>query len=130
MERRTLGWYCAVVVAQSSDTAATANPFAVDPEDDLPVGLQLTLRLRALISTGRLAAGERLPSVRRLADWAGVNTNTVRAVYAGLEDEGLGTGRDIHFICKQTSDLLPALYPRSTRSRRTSWPPACSWRGC
>jgi LacI family transcriptional regulator len=30
---------------------------------------------------------------------------------AGLEDEGLATGRDIHFICKQTSDLLPVLYP-------------------
>ncbi|MBS1894497.1 MAG: GntR family transcriptional regulator [Actinobacteria bacterium] len=81
------------MVAQSSDTAAASNPFAVDPEDDLPVGLQLTLRLRALISTGRLAAGEQLPSVRRLADWAGVNTNTVRAVYAGLEDEGLVAGR-------------------------------------
>ncbi|HEY2477820.1 MAG TPA: GntR family transcriptional regulator [Solirubrobacterales bacterium] len=65
------------------------NPFAVDPDDDLPVGLQLTLRLRALIATGRLPAGEKLPSVRRLAEWAGVNLNTVRAVYAGLEDEGL-----------------------------------------
>jgi LacI family transcriptional regulator len=32
-------------------------------------------------------------------------------VLAGLEDEGLVTGRDVHFICKQTSDLLPALYP-------------------
>ena len=30
---------------------------------------------------------------------------------AGLEDEGLSVGRDIHFICKQTSDLLPTLYP-------------------
>ncbi len=69
------------------------NPFAVDPSDQLPVGLQLTLRLRALIATGRLPAGERLPSVRRLAEWAGVNTNTVRAVYASLEDEGLVTGQ-------------------------------------
>ncbi|MGH2938998.1 MAG: GntR family transcriptional regulator [Solirubrobacterales bacterium] len=69
------------------------NPFAVDPDDQLPVGLQLTLRLRALIATGRLAAGEKLPSVRRLAEWAGVNTNTVRAVYASLEDEGLVVGR-------------------------------------
>ena len=69
------------------------NPFAVDPGDQLPVGLQLTLRLRALIATGRLPAGEKLPSVRRLAEWAGVNTNTVRAVYAGLEDEGLVTGQ-------------------------------------
>jgi LacI family transcriptional regulator len=31
---------------------------------------------------------------------------------AGLEDEGLVMGGDIHFICKQTSDLLPALYPQ------------------
>jgi len=65
------------------------NPFAIDPSDELPVGLQLTWRLRALIATGRLASGERLPSVRRLAEWAGVNLNTVRAVYAGLEREGL-----------------------------------------
>ncbi len=65
------------------------SPFAVDPDDELPVGLQLTLRLRALIATGRLPAGERLPSVRRLAEWAGVNLNTVRAVYAALEGSGL-----------------------------------------
>lgn len=67
----------------------TPNPFAVDPDDELPVGLQLTLRLRALIATGRLPAGERLPSVRRLAEWASVNLNTVRGVYAGLEAAGL-----------------------------------------
>jgi GntR family transcriptional regulator len=73
--------------------ATAPNPFAVDPDDQLPVGLQLTLRLRALIATGRLPAGERLPSVRRLAEWAGVNTNTVRAVYASLEDEGLVAGQ-------------------------------------
>jgi len=69
------------------------NPFAIDPGDELPVGLQLTWRLRALIATGRLASGERLPSFRRLADWAGVNVNTVRAVYAGLEREGLVVSR-------------------------------------
>ncbi|MFT3866461.1 MAG: GntR family transcriptional regulator [Solirubrobacterales bacterium] len=69
------------------------NPFAVDPDDELPVGLQLTLRLRALIATGRLPGGERLPSVRRLAEWAGVNLNTVRAVYAGLEAAGLVRSR-------------------------------------
>lgn len=80
-------------MAQSAIAATAPNPFAVDPDDDLPVGLQLTLRLRALIATGRLPAGEKLPSVRRLAEWAGVNTNTVRAVYASLEDEGLVTGQ-------------------------------------
>jgi DNA-binding transcriptional regulator YhcF (GntR family) len=80
-------------MAQSANAAMAPNPFAVDPDDELPVGLQLTLRLRALIATGRLPAGERLPSVRRLAEWAGVNTNTVRAVYSGLEDQGLVAGQ-------------------------------------
>jgi GntR family transcriptional regulator len=69
------------------------NPFATDPSDELPVGLQLTWRLRALISTGQLARGERLPSFRRLAEWAGVNLNTVRAVYEGLEADGLVVSR-------------------------------------
>src|SRR6476646_4836854 len=77
------------------DVAARAapNPFAIDPSDELPVGLQLTWRLRALISTGQLASGERLPSFRRLAEWAGVNLNTVRAVYEGLEADGLVVSR-------------------------------------
>jgi GntR family transcriptional regulator len=75
-------------MAQWSESAER-NPFATDPSDELPVGLQLSWRLRALIATGRLASGERLPGFRRLSEWAGVNVNTVRAVYAGLEREGL-----------------------------------------
>jgi len=80
-------------MAQRSGPAAAPNPFAIDPTDELPVGLQLTWRLRALISTGQLASGERLPSFRRLAEWAGVNLNTVRAVYEGLERDGLVVSR-------------------------------------
>jgi len=72
---------------------AEPNPFATDPSDELPVGLQLTWRLRALIATGQLRSGERLPSFRRLAGWAGVNVNTVRAVYEALEREGLVVSR-------------------------------------
>ena len=70
-----------------------STPFSTDSNDELPVGVQLSWRLRALIATGRLAAGEKLPSFRRLADWAGVNLNTVRAVYAGLEEAGLVVSR-------------------------------------
>ncbi|HEX6154317.1 MAG TPA: GntR family transcriptional regulator [Solirubrobacterales bacterium] len=65
------------------------NPFRIDPADEVPVGLQLSWRLRALIRTGELGAGERLPSFRRLAEWAGVNVGTVRAVYEALERDGL-----------------------------------------
>jgi DNA-binding transcriptional regulator YhcF (GntR family) len=65
------------------------TPFRIDPDDEVPVGLQLGWRLRALIRTGELGAGERLPSFRRLAEWAGVNVGTVRAVYEALEADGL-----------------------------------------
>jgi DNA-binding transcriptional regulator YhcF (GntR family) len=68
---------------------AQLNPFALDPGSDVPLGVQLNWRLRALVLTGRLAAGERLPSLRRIAGWAGVNVNTVRSVYESLEAEGL-----------------------------------------
>jgi DNA-binding transcriptional regulator YhcF (GntR family) len=71
-------------VAQLEET-----PFQIDPSDELPVGLQLSWRLRALIRTGELGPGERLPSFRQLAEWAGVNVGTVRSVYEGLERDGL-----------------------------------------
>lgn len=74
-------------------TQLEQTPFAIDPRDELPVGLQLSWRLRALIRTGELGAGERLPSFRRLAEWAGVNVGTVRAVYEGLEEDGLVVSR-------------------------------------
>lgn len=70
-------------------TTHSPTPFAVDPADELPVGVQLGWRLRALIVSGRLGAGSRMPSVRALAGWAGVNVNTVRGVYSNLEREGL-----------------------------------------
>jgi DNA-binding transcriptional regulator YhcF (GntR family) len=75
-------------MAQSPQT-----PFAADHAGEMPIGVQLNWRLRALIASGRLAAGERLPSVRDLAEWAGVNVNTVRATYAKLETDGLVTTR-------------------------------------
>jgi DNA-binding transcriptional regulator YhcF (GntR family) len=74
-------------------TQSETNPFLLDPGDELPLGLQLSWRLRALIRTGELGTGERLPSFRRLAEWAGVNVGTVRAVYEALEEDGIVVSR-------------------------------------
>jgi DNA-binding transcriptional MocR family regulator len=41
------------------------------------------------VADGTLRAGDRLPSVRELAEAAGVNVKTARAVYGRLESEGL-----------------------------------------
>jgi DNA-binding transcriptional regulator YhcF (GntR family) len=61
----------------------------VDRRAAVPLGTQLASRIRAAVGEGALAAGDRLPSVRELAESAGVNVNTVRAVYARLESEGI-----------------------------------------
>lgn len=61
--------------------------------EDVPVGVQLAWRLEALIESGRLVRGQRLPGVRELAAGAGVNVNTARAVYRRLEERELVVSR-------------------------------------
>jgi len=66
---------------------------ALDRDADVPVGTQLAWALRARILAGAFAPGERLPGLHQLAGDAGVNVNTVRAVYQRLEHDGLVTTR-------------------------------------
>jgi DNA-binding transcriptional regulator YhcF (GntR family) len=61
----------------------------VDRHAGVPVGAQLAALIRAALRDDTLAPGDRLPSVRELADAAGVNVNTARSVYARLESEGV-----------------------------------------
>ncbi len=53
-----------------------------------PLALQIQEQLRVAIREGRLVAGERLPSTRRLADHLGVSRGTVVEVYEQLVAEG------------------------------------------
>ncbi|MGT2427028.1 GntR family transcriptional regulator [Amnibacterium kyonggiense] len=69
-----------------SDVAAA---FAVDPASPVPPFEQVRARIAAAIRGGELAAGGRLPAVRRLADDLGLAVNTVARTYKELEAEGL-----------------------------------------
>jgi DNA-binding transcriptional regulator YhcF (GntR family) len=62
---------------------------AVDRGAGVPLGAQLVARIRAALSEGALGPSDRLPSVRALAEAAGVNVNTARSVYSRLESEGI-----------------------------------------
>src|SRR3989440_12554250 len=62
---------------------------ADDRGSDHALGTQLMWKLRALIATGSLPPSSRLPGIREVAESAGVNVNTVRAVFARLEEQGL-----------------------------------------
>ncbi|MFC9919794.1 GntR family transcriptional regulator [Agromyces binzhouensis] len=62
---------------------------AIDLSGASPPSDQIAGQLRAQIMTGRLAPGERLPTVRQLARDLGVATGTVAKAYRLLETEGL-----------------------------------------
>ncbi len=98
-------------MAQSSVTSRHRDPaFDLAREDDLPVGGQLAWRLRVLITSGQLRAGDRLPGVRELAGGAGVNVNTARAVYGRLEDDGLIVSRQgLGTFVADTAEAFPEL---------------------
>jgi DNA-binding transcriptional regulator YhcF (GntR family) len=68
----------------------------VDPNDGVPLGVQIVRQVRLAVSAGRLREGDRLPAARELAAQLGVNFHTVRKAYADLAAEGLlevGQGR-------------------------------------
>lgn len=55
---------------------------------DVPIYLQLRNQIVAGISDRRLAPGEKLPTVRALAEELGVNAMTVNKTYQLLKQEG------------------------------------------
>src|SRR5436305_1165740 len=62
---------------------------SIDRASEVPVSTQLIWKLRTLIATGVLPPEARLPGIREVADAAGVDVNTVRSVFARLEEQGL-----------------------------------------
>ena len=58
-------------------------------DNNAPIYIQLVQQLRIHIISGRLSAGERLPSVRDLALQIKVNPNTLQKALSELEDAGL-----------------------------------------
>ena len=61
----------------------------IDPSSGLPVYRQIMEQVRRMIVAGRLSAGERLPSVRELAETLGINPLTVGKAYGELERAGI-----------------------------------------
>lgn len=62
---------------------------AWDLKSDRPIYAQLVEILQRQIVSGHYSPGERLPSVRELAEEAAVNPNTMQKAFAELERGGL-----------------------------------------
>jgi 2-aminoadipate transaminase len=67
-------------------------PLHLQPESHIPLYVQLRDQLRALVHTGELRFGDRIPASRELACQLGVHRTTVANAYAELESEGLIQG--------------------------------------
>ena len=67
-------------------------PLHLQPESHIPLYVQLRDQLRALVHSGELRTGDRIPASRELASQLGVHRTTVANAYAELESEGLIQG--------------------------------------
>jgi len=61
-----------------------------DFDPNIPIYLQIINGIKQDIVTGRLAPGDKLPSVRDQAEALSVNPNTVQRAYQELERAGVG----------------------------------------
>ena len=82
----------------------------VDLASTTPHYEQIRAQLAALVSAGRLADGERLPTVRALANDLGIAAGTVARAYRELEAGGLAVTR------RRVGTVVTA--PPASRGRR------------
>lgn len=68
----------------------------IDSVSAVPPFEQLRVQIRDQVRSGELAAGSRLPTVRRLADELGIAPGTVARAYRELESDGVLEGRGRH----------------------------------
>jgi GntR family transcriptional regulator len=67
--------------------------FRLDQRSNVVPYLQLVEQVRRALRTGLLEPGDRLPTVREVAETVAINPNTVLKAYRELEHEGLVEGR-------------------------------------
>jgi GntR family transcriptional regulator len=78
----------------------------IESTSGVPITRQIAEQIRAGCASGSLRPGDRLPSVRQLAQELAVNQNTVLRVYERLTSEGLLERR--HGDGTYVADRLPS----------------------
>lgn len=77
-------------------------------DSDRPIFLQIVNRIQIDIISGKYHPGDRLPSVRELAQEAAVNPNTMQKAFAELERTGLVYSKRTsgRFITEDTTMIM------------------------
>jgi DNA-binding transcriptional MocR family regulator len=98
-------------------------PLQLQPESHVPLYIQVRDQIRALVHTGELRVGDRIPASRELAAHLGVHRTTVANAYAELESEGLiqgHVGRGT-FVLAHTNGGAITPPPPATRNGSVRW---------
>jgi GntR family transcriptional regulator len=61
----------------------------ITSNDGQPIYRQIVQQMKLLVAAGRLAPGDELPAIRKLAEELVINPNTVARAYRELETAGL-----------------------------------------
>ena len=78
--------------------------------DGIPIYLQIVKEIKGAMMSGKLKGGDKLPSVREIAEQYRVNPNTVQRVFMELDKQGLTYAeRGIGTFVKMESGLLEDL---------------------
>jgi DNA-binding transcriptional regulator YhcF (GntR family) len=80
-------------------------------DDSKPIYLQIAQRIKEQIASGELPPGGKIPTVREIAETAGVNPNTVQRALSDLENAALVAaerGNGGRFVSKNP-DILKKL---------------------
>lgn len=99
----------------------------IDPRSPVPPYAQLRQQVTALVLGGGLARGDRLPSIRQLANDLGIAGGTVARAYRELESDGVVTTHGRHGTVidgpprqpAPTPDLMEAAHSYAGRATRT-----------
>jgi DNA-binding transcriptional regulator YhcF (GntR family) len=76
----------------------------------IPIYLQIVKEIKGAMISGKLKGGDRLPSVREIAEQYQVNPNTVQRVFMELDKQGLTySERGIGTFVKDEPGLLEVL---------------------
>lgn len=89
-----------------TDEANPLEGFELDYDSGLPVWIQVKNRIAYLIGSGDYSAGDKLPTVRKLAVDLDISYNTVNRAYMDLEREGyISTRKGRGTFVAQRGDL-------------------------
>ena len=99
-------------------------PVHLQSESHIPLYVQLRDQLRALVHSGELRTGDRIPASRELACQLGVHRTTVANAYAELESEGLiqgHVGRGTFICANGKREFSPAPPARNGHGGSVRW---------